>query len=402
MPPARLAIRHDRPDFHVKLSGVQLLFKPGYTARHNPCANVAGEAAFFHISCRRNRGLSVLSNCLCLRITKDIPMTLPIRKLGSQGLEVPAIGLGCMGMSQSYGAADETESIATLHRAIELGCTFLDTAEVYGPFTNEELLGRALGPKRAQVTLATKFGFQIKDGNITGTDSRPTTIRAVVHASLERLRTDHIDLLYQHRVDRNVPIEDVAGTVAELVHEGKVRYLGLSEAGVSNIRKAHAVHPVTAVQSEYSLWERNLEQDVIPVLKELGIGLVPFSPLGRGFLTGAVKRAEEYPADDFRRNDPRYQGSNYDANVTAAKVVRNIADAKHVKPSQIALAWLLHKGPSIVPIPGTKRRSYLEENVTATTISLNVADMKALDDALAPDKVSGPRYGATMMSLVDR
>jgi aryl-alcohol dehydrogenase-like predicted oxidoreductase len=324
------------------------------------------------------------------------------RKLGSQGLEVSAIGLGCMGMSQSYGPADEAESIATLHRTIELGCTFLDTAEVYGPFANEELLGRALGPKRDRVTLATKFGFQIKDGKVTGTDSQPAHIRAAVHGSLERLRTDHIDLLYQHRVDRNVPMEDVAGTVAELVREGKVRYFGLSEAGVSNIRRAHAVHPVTAVQSEYSLWERNLEQDVIPVLEDLGIGLVPFSPLGRGFLTGAVKRAEEYPADDFRRNDPRYQGGNYDANVAAAKAVREIADIKHVKPGQIALAWLLHKGPFIVPIPGTKRRTYLEENVAAAAISLSVQDMKTLDDALAPSKVSGPRYSETMMSLVDR
>ncbi len=329
-------------------------------------------------------------------------MTLNTRKLGSQGLEVSAIGLGCMGMSQSYGPADETESTATLNRSIELGCTFLDTAEVYGPYTNEELLGRALGSKRAKVVLATKFGFQIKDGKITGTDSSPARIREAVHGSLQRLRTDYIDLLYQHRVDRKVPIEIVAGTVAELVHEGKVRYFGLSEAGVGNIRKAHAVHPVSALQSEYSLWERNLEHDVIPALAELGIGLVPFSPLGRGFLTGAVKRAEDYPADDFRRNDPRYQGSNYDANVAAAQTVRDIAKNRQAKPGQIALAWLLNKSASIVPIPGTKRRTYLEENIAAAAISLSPADMNALDDALAPNRISGPRYSATMQSMVDR
>ena len=327
---------------------------------------------------------------------------LTTRKLGSQGLEVSAIGLGCMGMSQFYGPTDEAESIATLHRSIELGCTFLDTAEVYGPFTNEDLLGRALGTKRAQVTIATKFGFKIKDGKNAGTDSSPAHIREVVLASLQRLRTDHIDLLYQHRVDRGVPIEEVAGTVGELVREGKVRFFGLSEAGVSNIRKAHAVHPVSAVQSEYSLWERNLEQDVIPALAELKIGLVPFSPLGRGFLTGAVKRAEDYPAEDYRSRDPRYQGSNYDANVAAAQTVRDIASAKRAKPGQIALAWLLHKGPSVVPIPGTKRRTYLEENIAAAAISLNAAEMKALDEALAPNKIAGPRYGAAMMSMVDR
>jgi aryl-alcohol dehydrogenase-like predicted oxidoreductase len=223
-------------------------------------------------------------------------MTLSTRKLGNQGLKVSAIGLGCMGMSQSYGPADETESIATLHRAIELGCTFLDTAEAYGPFLNEELLGRALKGRRDQVTIATKFGFRIEDGKQTGErNSRPEHIREVVEASLRRLGTDHIDLLYQHRIDPAVPIEDVAGTVSALVKQGKVRFFGLSEAGVSNIRRAHAVHPVSAVQSEYSLWERNLEHDVIPVLRELGIGLVPFSPLGRGFLTGEVKRAEDYP-----------------------------------------------------------------------------------------------------------
>jgi aryl-alcohol dehydrogenase-like predicted oxidoreductase len=329
-------------------------------------------------------------------------MTLSIRKLGRQGLEVSAVGLGCMGMSQSYGPADEAESIATLHRAIELGCTFLDTAEVYGPFTNEDLLGRALAGKRDQVVIATKFGFRIEDAKSVGTDSRPKHIRQAVEASLKRLRTDHIDLLYQHRVDRSVPMEDVAGAVGELVQQGKVRFFGLSEAGVANIRRAHAVHPVSALQSEYSLWERNLEQDVIPVLRELGIGLVPFSPLGRGFLTGEVKRAEDYPQDDFRRNDPRYQGENYDANVRAAQTVRDVAQALDAKSGQIALAWLLHKGGDVVPIPGTKRRAYLEENVAAAAIALDGAQLQALDDALAPEKVSGLRYGETMMAMVDR
>jgi aryl-alcohol dehydrogenase-like predicted oxidoreductase len=329
-------------------------------------------------------------------------MTLSTRKLGNQGLTVSTIGLGCMGMSQSYGPADETESIATVHRAIELGCTFLDTAEVYGPFANEELLGRALAGKRDQVTLATKFGFKIVDGKNAGTDSRPEHIRDVVDASLKRLRTDHIDLLYQHRVDRNVPIEDVAGTVGDLIKQGKVRFLGLSEAGIDTIRRAHAVHPVSALQSEYSLWERNLEQDIISLLQELGIGLVAFSPLGRGFLTGEVKRAEEYPETDFRRNDPRYQGNNYDANVQAAQVVRDIATSLRAKPGQIALAWILRKGEHIVPIPGTKRRSYLEENIAAASIALDDAQMKALDDALAPGKISGPRYNDTLMATVDR
>ena len=329
-------------------------------------------------------------------------MALSTRKLGSQGLEVSMIGLGCMGMSQSYGPVDEAESIATLHRSIELGCTFLDTAEVYGPFKNEELLGRALAGKRAQVQLATKFGFRIENGKMTGTNSHPDHIREAVEGSLKRLNTDHIDLLYQHRVDREVPIEEVAGAVSALIKAGKVRYFGLSEAGVANIRRAHAVQPVTALQSEYSLWERNLEPDIIPVLRELCIGLVPFSPLGRGFLTGEVKRAEEYPEGDFRRNDPRYQGENYDANVKAAQIVRDIATAKNAKPGQIALAWLLHKGEDVVPIPGTKRRKYLEENIAAAAITLSQADMQALDEALAPEKIAGPRYAKTMMSTIDR
>ena len=283
-------------------------------------------------------------------------MLLGKRKLGSQGLEVSELGLGCMGMSQSYGVPDEKESLATLDRAIELGIDFFDTAEVYGPFINEELLGRALRGRRDALILATKFGFRIEGGKMAGTDSRPQHIREVADASLLRLQTDHIDLFYQHRVDPVVPIEDVAGAVADLVREGKVRYFGLSEAGESTIRRAHAVCPVSALQSEYSLWERNLEDRIIPLLRELGIGLVAFSPLGRGFLTGTTKRAEEYPESDYRRGDPRMQGENYDANVKAAQVVRGIAEARGAKPGQIALAWLLAKGDNIVPIPGTKRR----------------------------------------------
>jgi aryl-alcohol dehydrogenase-like predicted oxidoreductase len=331
-------------------------------------------------------------------------MTLSKRSLGRQGLEVSSIGLGCMGMSQSYGPADESESIATLHRAIELGCTFLDTAEGYGPFKNEELIGRALKGRRDQVTIATKFGFRFEGGKQVGAerDSRPQSIRKAVDGSLGRLKTDHIDLLYQHRVDRAVPIEDVAGTVGDLIKEGKVRFFGLSEAGVANIRRAHAEHPVSAVQSEYSLWERNLEADVIPLLRELGIGLVPFSPLGRGFLTGDAKRAEDYPEGDYRRLDPRYQGENFDANQRASAVVRRTAAAKQAKPGQIALAWLLHKGDDIAPIPGTKRRRYLEENVAAEAISLDPADMEALDEALGPGKIAGPRYPDWMLETIDR
>ena len=329
---------------------------------------------------------------------------LPKRKLGRQGLEVSMVGLGCMGMSQSYGPAEEPESIATVHRAIELGCNFFDTAEVYGPLVNEELLGRALKGRRAEVVIATKFGFRIENGKqVAGAlDSRPEHIREVVEQSLRRLQTDHIDLLYQHRVDPAVPIEDVAGAVSGLVKAGKVRFFGLSEAGKVNIRRAHAVHPVSALQSEYSLWERNLEPDIIPLLRELGIGLVPFSPLGRGFLTGEVKRAEDYPEGDYRRTDPRYQGDNFDANMRAARAVQDMAAAKGAKPGQIALAWLVYKGDDIVPIPGTKRRSYLEENVAAANIKLESADMRALDTALGPTKVAGERYASSNMATVDR
>jgi aryl-alcohol dehydrogenase-like predicted oxidoreductase len=324
------------------------------------------------------------------------------RRLGTQGLEVSAVGLGCMGMSQSYGAADERESIATIHRALELSVTFFDTAEVYGPFTNEDLVGRALEGRRRDVVIATKFGFRIVDEKSSGVDSRPEHIREVVEGSLRRLRTDYIDLLYQHRVDPAVPIEDVVGAMSDLVREGKVRYLGLSEAGEQTIRRAHAVHPISALQSEYSLWERNLEPRIVPLLRELGIGLVPFAPLGRGFLSGSVKRAEEYPDDDFRKGDPRFAGANFDANMRAATAVRELAAKKGATPAQVALAWLLHRGEDIVPIPGTKRRRYLEENVGAVAIRLSPAEMAALDVALAPERVAGPRYNPKLMATIDR
>jgi aryl-alcohol dehydrogenase-like predicted oxidoreductase len=325
---------------------------------------------------------------------------IPTRTLGTQGLSVSALGLGCMGMSQSYGTFDDAESIATIHRALELGVTFLDTAEVYGPYTNETLLGRALEGRRDRAVIATKFGWEIGTKGRGGLDSRPEHIRQAVEGSLQRLRTDRIDLLYQHRVDPAVPIEDVVGTMAELVRQGKVRYLGLSEAGAATIRRAHAVHPIAALQSEYSLWERNLEGEILPLLRELGIGLVPFSPLGRGFLTGTARRAEEYPDGDYRRGDPRFQGENYDANMRAAAAVGEVARELGATSGQVALAWVLAQGPDVVPIPGTKRRKYLEENTAAADLRLDPGQLARLTDALPP--AAGPRYSEQMMSYVDR
>jgi aryl-alcohol dehydrogenase-like predicted oxidoreductase len=303
-----------------------------------------------------------------------------------------------MGMSQSYGVPNDPESIATIHRALELGVTFFDTAEVYGPFVNEELLGRALRGRRDQMVIATKFGFRIEAGKVVGLDSRPEHVREAVEGSLRRLGTDHLDLLYQHRVDRQVPIEEVVGAMADLVRQGKVRFLGLSEAGEETIRRAHAVHPISALQSEYSLWERNLEARIIPLLRELGIGLVPFAPLGRGFLTGTAERAESLPEGDFRKNDPRFQGANFDANARVAAVVQELARRRGATPAQVALAWVLGRGEDLAPIPGTKRRSYLEENLAAADLALTAAEAAELE-TIVP---AGPRYAPQQMATIDR
>lgn len=324
------------------------------------------------------------------------------RKLGTQGLTVSAIGLGCMQMSGTYGTADADEGIKTIHEALDLGINFFDTAEIYGPFENEKLVGRALKGKRDQAIIATKFGFAIKDGRPVGTDSRPEHVKEVCDASLQRLGVDHIDLFYQHRVDKAVPIEDTVGAVADLVKAGKVRFIGLSEAGAANIRRAHAVHPISALQSEYSLWERNIEAEVLPTIRELGIGLVPYSPLGRGFLTGTAKRAEDLPEGDWRKvNVPRFQGENFDRNMALVEAVKEIASRKGCTPAQMALAWLLHLGKDIVPIPGTKRLAYMRENTAAADVSLSADDMKWLDEKLPAGAAVGDRYYTVGMSLLD-
>ncbi len=324
------------------------------------------------------------------------------RTLGNNGLEVSAIGLGCMGMSFAYGQPmEKKQAIDLLQKAFERGVTFFDTAEVYGPFTNEELLGEALAPFRKEVVIATKFGF--KDGvAISGLDSRPENIRAVAEASLKRLRTDVIDLLYQHRVDPNVPIEDVAGTVKDLIKEGKVKHFGLSEAGVQTIRAAHAVQPVAALQSEYSLWWREPEKEIFPVLEELGIGFVPFSPLGRGFLTGKIDAATNFESGDFRNSLPRFSEENRKANQNLVELLQSIAGKQNATAAQIALSWLLAQKPWIVPIPGTTKLHRLEENIGATSITLHTDDLQQINDALKNIAVQGDRYPAHLQKVTNR
>ncbi|CAI1666064.1 aldo/keto reductase [Serratia ficaria] len=326
------------------------------------------------------------------------------RQLGSNGPVVSALGLGCMGMSDFYSTgADEQEAIATLHRALELGVTLLDTADMYGPHTNERLVGKAIKGKRRQVFLATKFGIlrDPADPSARGVSSRPEYIRRSVEGSLQRLGVDEIDLYYQHRVDPQVPIEDVVGTMADLIREGKIRHIGLSEASVATLERAHKVHPITALQTEYSLWTRDAEQGVLAACERLGIGFVPYSPLGRGFLTGAIQRPEDLAADDFRRGNPRFQGENFARNLALVEKVAELAAQKGVKPSQLALAWVLAQSEHIVPIPGTKRRRYLEENVAAAALTLNDAELAAIEAVFPLQAAAGERYGAESMTYIN-
>jgi aryl-alcohol dehydrogenase-like predicted oxidoreductase len=329
---------------------------------------------------------------------------MEIRNLGHAGLQVSAQGLGCMGMSEFYGPGDDAESIATIHRALDLGIFFLDTADVYGPYKNEELVGRAIKGKRDEVILATKFGIVRDPKNPTtrGVNGRPEYIRQSCEGSLRRLGVETIDLYYQHRVDPDTPIEDTVGAMAQLVKEGKIRYIGLSEANPQTLRRAAKVHPITALQTEYSLFSRDPESEILLTCRELGIGFVAYSPLGRGFLGGQIRRYEDFAPDDFRRNVPRFQGANFEKNLELVRKIEEIANEKHCTAPQLALAWVLMQGRDIVPIPGTKRRKYLEDNAAASDMQLSQQDLARLDEVLPPNAVAGTRYADYMMTLLNR
>src|ERR671920_296779 len=325
------------------------------------------------------------------------------RTLGNQGLVVSELGLGCMGMSEFYGTGDEDEAVATIHRALDLGITFLDTADMYGPFTNEKLVGRAIADRRDDVVLATKFGnVRGENGERLGIDGSPEYVRRACDASLQRLGVEHIDLYYQHRVDRNVPIEETIGAMQRLVEAGKVRHLGMSEASAETLRRAAAVHPIAALQSEYSLWTRDVEAEILPACRELGIGFVAYSPLGRGFLTGRFEKPEDLPEDDRRRQFPRFREENFRQNMRLVERVREVAAEKGCEPSQLALAWVLAQGPDVVPIPGTKRRKYLEENAGAVGVELSAEDLRRIEEVLSGAAVAGARYPEQSMRSVER